>query len=83
MTQELVRYYIAPDGTKSDMNATAENGKLVFETGHFSLYAVAQVKPDGNTSNVLWIALAVILTAAAVSAIILIMRKKTKLMEKS
>ena len=33
-------YYIADDGTRTDMNATFENGKVIFTTNHFSTYAV-------------------------------------------
>ncbi|MBO4572457.1 MAG: Ig-like domain-containing protein [Clostridia bacterium] len=33
-------YYIADDGTMTDMNATFENGKVTFTTNHFSTYAV-------------------------------------------
>ena len=33
-------YYIADDGTRTDMNATFENGKVSFVTNHFSTYAV-------------------------------------------
>ena len=33
-------YYIADDGTRTDMNATLVDGKIVFTTNHFSTYAV-------------------------------------------
>ena len=33
-------YYIADDGTRTDMNATLLDGKIVFTTNHFSTYAV-------------------------------------------
>ena len=33
-------YYIDDQGNKTDMNATFENGKVVFTTNHFSTYAV-------------------------------------------
>ena len=33
-------YYIDEQGNKTDMNATFENGKVVFTTNHFSTYAV-------------------------------------------
>ena len=33
-------YYIADDGTRTDMNATFENGKATFVTNHFSTYAI-------------------------------------------
>ncbi|MBP5404389.1 MAG: chitobiase/beta-hexosaminidase C-terminal domain-containing protein, partial [Clostridia bacterium] len=46
-------YYIADDGTRTDMNATLVDGKIVFTTNHFSTYAVlfedaAVVAPDKN-----------------------------------
>ena len=33
-------YYIDDQGNKTDMNATFENGKVIFTTNHFSTYAV-------------------------------------------
>ena len=46
-------YYIADDGTRTDMNATLVDGKIVFTTNHFSTYAVlfedaAVVAPEKN-----------------------------------
>ena len=42
-------YYIADDGTRTDMNATFENGKVSFVTNHFSTYAV--VFEDAAVAN--------------------------------
>ncbi len=53
-------YHIADDGTAVSMNAVYKNGKLVFETTHFSVYAIIENKPpftsgdvndDGNIDN--------------------------------
>lgn len=38
-----VYWYNNADGTVTDMNARQENGYLVFETTHFSYYAVAEL----------------------------------------
>lgn len=37
-------WYNPANGTLTDMNATQENGNLVFETTHFGYYAVASLK---------------------------------------
>ena len=34
-------YYVAEDGTKTDMNATIDGGTVTFTTNHFSTYVVA------------------------------------------
>jgi len=52
-----VYWYNDYDGTVTDMNAKQENGFLVFETTHFSYYAVAKLTAkstpgsDGSLSN--------------------------------
>lgn len=33
-------YYVAPDGTKTKLDSTVENGYVVFETNHFSEYVL-------------------------------------------
>lgn len=49
--------YDDADGTVTDMNAKQQNGYLVFETTHFSYYAVAELSAkstqgsDGSSSN--------------------------------
>ena len=43
-------YYIDKDGNRTDMNAKFENGKVTFETNHFSTYAVVfEDKPANYT----------------------------------
>ena len=54
MSGNLHVYWFNPaDGTLTDMNAVQENGYLVFETSHFSDYAVAQLKSstEGTSSG--------------------------------
>ena len=52
-----VYWYNDSDGTVTDMNAKQENGYLVFETTHFSYYAIAKLTAkstsdsDGSSSN--------------------------------
>jgi predicted heme/steroid binding protein len=46
-------YYIAGDGTRTDMNATFENGRVTFVTNHFSTYAVV-FEDVANTSMPGW-----------------------------
>ena len=46
-----VFWYNSSDGTLTDMNATQENGYLVFETSHFSYYAIAAFKPSKTSSD--------------------------------
>ena len=45
-------YYIADDGTRTDMNATFENGMVTFTTNHFSNYAV--IFEDVQNYTVTW-----------------------------
>ncbi|MBO4573150.1 MAG: hypothetical protein J5762_05245, partial [Clostridia bacterium] len=48
-------YYIADDGTRTDMNATLVDGKIVFTTNHFSTYVIAfedkPVEPSDSTDT--------------------------------
>lgn len=48
-----VFWYNPANGTLTDMNATQKDGYLIFETSHFSEYAVAQLAPasSGTTPN--------------------------------
>lgn len=41
-------YRLEADGTLTEINTVFENGYLVFETDHFSLYAVAQALAGGD-----------------------------------
>jgi len=41
-----VFWFNPADSTLTDMGATQENGYLVFETTHFSFYAIAQLNPS-------------------------------------
>ena len=43
--------HIDANGRLTDMNAAYENGCMVFETDHFSLYAIAEAKAADNTGN--------------------------------
>jgi hypothetical protein len=44
-----VYWYDDADGTMTDMNAKQENGYLVFETTHFSYYAVAALSAPASS----------------------------------
>jgi hypothetical protein len=46
-----VFYYNPVNGTLTDMNAARENGYLVFETGHFSYYAIAQLSSVSSSTS--------------------------------
>lgn len=46
-----VFWYNPADGTLTDMNAMQENGYLVFETSHFSDYAIAQFSSPVSAPN--------------------------------
>ena len=39
-------YHLDSDGTLTDMNATFTDGKLVFDTDHFSVYVIVENMPD-------------------------------------
>ena len=43
--------HIDANGKLTDMNAAYENGCMVFETDHFSLYAIVETKAAGSTGN--------------------------------
>ena len=76
-------YRIETDGTKTDMNAKLENGFLVFETDHFSLYAVAQInegngnpKTGDNSTPILYVTL-MLVSCGVLFALSIKGRKKT------
>ena len=46
-------YYVAEDGARTDMNATLEDGYLVFTTTHFSTYVVSVEKAKGVSGGVI------------------------------
>ena len=39
-------YHIADDGTMTKMNAIYKDGKMIFETTHFSIYAIVENSPE-------------------------------------
>ena len=51
-TSKIVVYYVAEDGTKTKIDATIENGYIVFETDHFSNYVVAEEKTTIENAEV-------------------------------
>lgn len=52
MNEGLKVFWYDPDGNiLSNMNTATENGYLVFETTHFSVYVLAQLDPSANVSN--------------------------------
>ena len=46
-----VYWYNDADGTVTDMNAKQENGYLVFETTHFSYYAIAELSASVSSDS--------------------------------
>lgn len=46
-----VYWYNDTDGTVTDMNAKQENGYLVFDTTHFSFYAIAKLTAKSTSSS--------------------------------
>ena len=82
-------YYIADDGTRTDMNATLVDGKIVFTTNHFSTYAVVFeneiVKDNGGLDSgfiVLMTMLSIIVAACIVLLVLYTLDQKGKLKRK-
>ena len=82
-------YYIADDGTRTDMNATLVDGKIVFTTNHFSTYAVVFeneiVKDNGGLGSgfiVLMTMLSIIVAACIVLLVLYTLDQKGKLKRK-
>ena len=48
---KLVIYYIAADGTKTEMASTISGDTIIFETDHFSTYALAQKGSNTTTES--------------------------------
>ena len=67
-------YYIAEDGTKTDMNAVydAENRTVTFRTTHFSVYAIEETLPQTGVTGMqelILIAAAILMIAAGAFAV--------------
>lgn len=45
-------YHVSEDGTMTDMNAVYKNGKMIFNTDHFSVYAIVENKPPYISGDV-------------------------------
>ena len=67
-------YYIANDGTKTDMNTTFVDGKVVFTTNHFSNYAV--MFEDAPKSGAVIIIIAIILLLVIACAVVVVLNMK-------
>ena len=90
-----VLWYNPADGTLTDMNAVQENGYLVFETSHFSFYAIAQLgstppaafspvqNPKTGSSNWPLFPLAVLGGGAAIGAVIIKRRRFFKIKKRA
>lgn len=85
--QRVVVVRVNGDGSLTNMNAVVADGYAAFETDHFSLYAVAQWKPDaalpsGDTADLNPAtgdgAPVIVLAAAAGAALVLLGMKKRK-----
>ena len=86
-SKSLVVVHIADDGSVSNMSAALENGYLVFDTTHFSVYAVFEVTNAtaavGGEADMTWLvilisALAGVAVLAVLLALVLKARKKKK-----
>ena len=80
---KVVKVYFINGDQRQDMNATLADGKVVFETNHFSTYAVvfedASSSDDGNGGGFpIWViaVIAVVVLAAAGGAFFFMQRKK-------
>ena len=70
-------YYVDADGNRTDMNATFSDGKVVFETNHFSRYIVVFEKAGLSGGAVAGIVIACLVFAALVAVgVIFLLRKK-------
>ncbi|MBQ4443065.1 MAG: starch-binding protein [Clostridia bacterium] len=70
-------YYVDADGNRTDMNATFSDGKVVFETNHFSRYIVVFEKAGLSGGAVAGIVIACVVFAALVAVgVIFLLRKK-------
>ena len=81
--KELMVVYIADDGDITDMNATRDGDYMVFDTTHFSVYAIVEVedapKPMADVDLTwLWILIAVLVAIIVAAVIIIIIIKKRK-----
>jgi hypothetical protein len=73
--------HIADNGKVEDMNAVREGDYFVFDTTHFSVYAIvavdtAPVEPKDVDLTWLWVLLAIIAAAAIAVVIILLIKKR-------
>lgn len=73
--------HIADNGKVEDMNAVREGDYFVFDTTHFSVYAIvavdtAPVEPKDVDLTWLWVLLAIIAVAAIAVVIILLIKKR-------
>ncbi|AGI48150.1 hypothetical protein TALC_01162 [Thermoplasmatales archaeon BRNA1] len=67
--KELVVYFINGD-TKEKMDATYENGKVVFTTNHFSTYAI--VFEDESDDTLMWIEVGIVAALAVIAISVLL-----------
>lgn len=66
-------FYVDANGKKTDMKATFADGKVSFETDHFSTYAVAYVLSGGSIAAII---IACVVAVAAVVVVVFLMKKK-------
>ena len=72
-------YYVDADGNKTDMKATFANGKVTFETTHFSDYIVVFEKAPGLSGGAIaGIVIACVVVAAGIAVGIFFLLKKKK-----
>ena len=73
--------YIKNDGTIEDIESTRDGDYMVFDTTHFSTYAIVEITDapvDAEPTDLtwLWILLACLLVVGIIIVIILMLRKK-------
>ena len=76
---KILKVYFINGDERVDMNATLENGLIIFETEHFSTYAVVFEDAPSNTggdSPILFIAIGIVAVLALAGGIFLFLKKR-------
>ncbi len=70
--------YIAEDGTVTPMPTTYRDGKISFETNHFSQYAVLETPQNPETADVALLLPAVLIPFTLLGAVLLLRKKNAR-----
>ena len=74
---KVVKVYYIDGDNKTDMNAEVVDGNVVFETDHFSKYAIVfESSPSNNGGFPIWIVIVAVVAVAAVATGLFIILKK-------